>query len=700
MEPIFTGAKYRLGKIINKYIIIQILVDNLDKQSALLYLAKTSRIFRSILKQAPSMIQRRLLKAIKAITTCPEYNKFCLQQWTQGIPEAPQFSNQSISSLFQFSESQINVTAKSIEQLRMLADLTQQKGYSRVKCLTIITDDDFTWKDEEFRRLVKIISPKEQNIGMKKLTFQLQHPIDFNEAVPPSVEILRLSVKFLWSPQHQNDSTTEALKVNYLCITIQEVYELRFILKKIQPQVMLIIDLSRCFDKTFFDRIIKEKVLDGFQTEVLFSIAGTLEITESILSRFEKIKVAKKYLLCKKFNLKSVGSKYIELHKERLVELFKENKSFRRFMGNEFSSFKLQWFARERQLRQNMKIPIPHKSLLFEYLDNLYPDYFFANVMPRNLSAARITMAKYKELLDSDIDTHTMYLEINLYEDSRQSLKYLLKYFIRKCTNLERLTLNLKDMISRDSAPIRDNFIDVCGMIGTKVQKLKKLEINHNEHKYSQQNNNGFSDEIMILHLQQIVEDAKQSLHTLVLNISLNKIDNSEIYQLIKVNKSLLSIFTPQDNKMKKLTLMAHSIDEEICRILLDEINFPHLKSLALICNEIVADDPCLPYLFALTARPLQKLRFLRCPEFDSSKELFMEQILSQLSPAIKLLQIEEASLSLDDCVRILSSQQRTKGFTFRLDNNRVQISDEEVEQLSQTFPEYCILIHCIVKKV
>ncbi|TNV82112.1 hypothetical protein FGO68_gene3300 [Halteria grandinella] len=693
MELIFTGAKYRLGRIKSKYIIIQILLDNLDRISALMFLAKTSRTFRGIIMEAPSMIQRRLLKANKAITTCSEYYKFCLQQWTQGHPEVIMHSNQLIQCLFRNSSSQLNVTASNIEQLRVLAKFTEERGYSKVKCLTIIADIGFTWKDEEFRQLIKIIAPKEQNIGMKLLNLQLQHPIKFNDAVPPSVEVLRLSLKFQWSSSQENEEKTEALKVNYLCITIQEPYELKFFLRKIQPQVMLIIDLSRDCDKTFFDRLVKDKTLDGFPVEVVFTLDESIEITEAILRRFEKIQVAKKYLLGKKFNMKHVGNKYIETHKERLIELFNDNKNFRRFMGDEFDTLQIQWCARERQLRQTMNIPIPRKSLQFESYDNLYPDFFFTNVVDRSISSKRIN--QYRQLIDNDTDYHTKQLLINLRRDSKSSLKYQLKYFLRKCCNLERLCLKLENMISVDNPRYSDDSIKVSEIMNQQVRKLKKLEINFDENYHPRQRNKEFPEEIVFQLFLQILEEAKCTLDTLLLNISWNTIQQSEPQKQAEVNKALLKKFIPQNNKLKKLTLLANQIDEELSRILLDQSHFPHLKSLTLMCNQMDEDDDCIPYLFSLLARPLKKLRFFNCSEFDSKNNLFLEQIILHLSPEIRLLHLEETILSIDDCMRILSSKQRGNGFTFKVVNNRRHILDEEIEQLCQAFPYYCILIHC-----
>ncbi|TNV82042.1 hypothetical protein FGO68_gene2722 [Halteria grandinella] len=692
MEQIVTSGKYRLGRIKSKYIIAQIFLDNLDRQSALMFLAKTSRVFRAIIKEFPSMIQRRLLKAKKAITTCPEYNKFCLQQWIHQLSQPPQLSNLSIRSLFRFSQSQLNVTAKSLEQLRELANYTKEKGYSRVKCLTIIVDIGFTWKDEEFRQLIKVIAPKEQNIGMKMLTYQLQHPINFIEAVPPSVEILRLSVRFEWSPSLQNKESDAPLKVNYLCITISEFYELRFLLKKIQPQVMLIIELSPGYDKMFFDKLAKDQLLDGFTAEVIFTFHDKSEITESILNRFESIKMAKKYLLGQKFIMKHVLKKYIHSHQERLAKLFNENKNFRQFMGDEFDKFQLTWFAAERQLRETMKIPIPRKSLEFESYDNLYPDFFFTNVVDWNISSKRIS--SHKELIDNDKDLHTKQLVINFRYDSKSSIKYQLIYFVRKCSNLQRLCLNLEDIISNEYPRYKDDSVVISEILSQQVTKLKKFEINFSECYHSRQRNKGVQQELVFQIFLQIIEEAKLSIDTLVLNINQNRFEQPDPKVQAEAYKILLRKFIPKDNKLKKLTLLANYIDDELCRMLSDESHFPHLKSLTLVCSQIVEDYDFLPYLSALTARLLQKLRILDCSQFDSQKDLFLEKILMHLSPATKLFHLEGTVLSVDDCVRILSSKQRAKGFTFKLINNRHHISEENIEQLCETFPEYCILIH------
>ncbi|TNV82097.1 hypothetical protein FGO68_gene4754 [Halteria grandinella] len=245
-------------------------------------------------------------------------------------------------------------------------------------------------------------------------TYMVRYPINFSESVPSSVEILRFSVDFEWNPNWQDVDSRGVLKVKYLCVKIKKMVELKYLLKWIMPQVMIVIELPFFSDQSFFEQIVREKTFDGFSAEIVFSLDDQIEITALILKYFDKIQIQKKYLLGKKFSQKNIWKRYLESQKENLVELFNQNKNFEHFLRGQLNSFSAQWSSTDKQLKEIMKLPTPGKIIKVENYDALHPDFFFANVAPREITRLHINDATYNEFADGDLDLYTKQLVINL----------------------------------------------------------------------------------------------------------------------------------------------------------------------------------------------------------------------------------------------------------------------------------------------
>ncbi|TNV82098.1 hypothetical protein FGO68_gene4755 [Halteria grandinella] len=248
-------------------------------------------------------------------------------------------------------------------------------------------------------------------------------------------------------------------------------------------------------------------------------------------------------------------------------------------------------------------------------------------------------------------------------------------------------------MLANDNPRYHIDLFDVKKLLSKRVGKLRKLEVNYSQFENSQHYGRVFPEQKLLQELIQIVDEARDRIDTLNFNISWKIAAPNVISSSSEVMKGILGKLKPGDNKLKKLTLRANQIDEEICALLTNESQFPNLKSLSLICNQIPDDDPCLQFLINVSARSFIKMRFLQCSGFYPQNSVLLEQILCQIPSSIKFLQIDEATLSIDDCMKVLSFKQRPVGFKFQLNYNRHQISDEDVTKLCQMFPKYCILI-------
>ncbi|TNV81845.1 hypothetical protein FGO68_gene16734 [Halteria grandinella] len=75
-----------MGRIKSKYLIISIIVDTMHGKESLAYLSKSCRSFRSILHQVPHLLKNILIKKLKPLITCRQYNNFGLTGWLNLVP--------------------------------------------------------------------------------------------------------------------------------------------------------------------------------------------------------------------------------------------------------------------------------------------------------------------------------------------------------------------------------------------------------------------------------------------------------------------------------------------------------------------------------------------------------------------------------------------------------------------------------------
>ena len=81
-------------------------------------------------------------------------------------------------------------------------------------------------------------------------------------------------------------------------------------------------------------------------------------------------------------------------------------------MGDDYESLTLNWESREKNLRSFIKLPYPTKSIAADGYSNLYPDFFYANVVGKELALKHIKASDYKEYLDHEKDPNTKSLKI------------------------------------------------------------------------------------------------------------------------------------------------------------------------------------------------------------------------------------------------------------------------------------------------
>ncbi|TNV82085.1 hypothetical protein FGO68_gene9553 [Halteria grandinella] len=679
-------AKYRMGRIKSKYLIISIIVDILHGKESLAFLAKTSRIFRNIMLEVPHLIKKRLVKKLKPLITCRQYNNFGLTGWDNFVPSRSFAQSEAIESLFKFSKRELCVTADSMDSLRFLAHLAEKKQSCRVRCLTIPCDRPFSWINEEYHVLLKKISPNELNVHLNRNDRSGQEHLDFKDIIPSSVKAIRLDVSSDWRDANDLDPT-QTVSVDFLYIRVEEPYQLRYLLKKIRPLKMLILALPQSYNKLLLNKIVKEDMLKGIP-QLIITLSEKIEVSSPLLHAFEKIQVSKKYLLGKFFSHQSSLKAYLDFHQSRLVELFKETSVLSKYLGEDLKGISLYWCSIQRQLRDFMKLPYPCKEIEVNGKDKIYADYFNVNIVQERIQES----PKDGRFIYPAKDPFTKFLTINSTYDFNGGVMYEIAYFLRKCTHLERFTLRINDIrLWNDNSACE--FDVKAALLGTS-SNIKKLDAKYFGQYLSHQSN--LVEEQLFNILLNIVTNSKDVLDTLALDIS-SQTTFKRHNTLFEVSNSLIRILTPAQNKLTKVVLRADQLDNYLVDLLQNEHHFPCLKSVFIHCQNIERNSQVINLLIDLASqnkrpkRPIQKLGFSRMTSCFATNDRLKAKVFSMTHPAIQYLKLSKISVTMEDCEKILSGSNKPIGFA--LEVVKSNYSAEQIAYLAQKFPQCCLIL-------
>ncbi|TNV81843.1 hypothetical protein FGO68_gene16732 [Halteria grandinella] len=406
------------------------------------------------------------------------------------------------------------------------------------------------------------------------------------------------------------------------------------------------------------------------------------------MNAFEKIQVGKKYLLGTMFPHKSSLKNYLDSHQSRLEELFKETSVLSEYLGEQFKGFQFKWFSAQRQLRDFMKIPYPCKEIEVQGRDEIYADYFKANIVQERVQV-NPEDAKFIDLVK---DPFTKYLTIQSSYDFNGGVAHEIAYFLRKCTQLERLTLRITDIRLRSNENQCE--FDVKSALQATSSNIQKLDVKYYG-QYQSPVSNLVEEQIYDV-LQNIVTNSKDVLDTLAIDIR-----SSTTYKkygtMFEVSTTLLRILKPVQNKLKKVLLRADQLDNHLANLLQNELHFPCLKSVTINCQHIEDNTKAINILIGLVTknkrpkRPIQKFSFTRMTNYSVTNDKIKTKVLAQTHSAIQYLKLSDAFFSMEDCEKILSGSNKPVGFTLEVVRN--DYSAEQVSYLAQKFPQICFVL-------
>ncbi|TNV81837.1 hypothetical protein FGO68_gene10978 [Halteria grandinella] len=680
-------AKYRLGKIKSKQLIIYIILDSMHGSQSLAYLAQTSRSFRNILLEAPHLIKQRLIKKLKPIITCKQHSLFGLQKIITPSPCLASVSDESLATLFKFSKRELCVTADSLKRLKFIQSLTEQKQSIPVRCLTIPGDRPFSWLDKEYHNLLRLIQPKELNIFLNGNSYLQQEPLDLKAIIPPSVKILRLNIFSGWRDANDIDPSN-VLMVDYLCIKCEEPFHLRYLINKVRPSKMLILELPDKFNKLFINSIVKEDMLKGIP-ELVISLDEKTALTSTLMNEFEKIDVPQKCLLAWKFSKKNYLQKYLDLNQARLEKLFEKNSSFNTFIGDYFERFSFTWESSQGQLRDYMKLSYPSKKIeVLTTNDKTYDDYFKVNIIQRQGINPNPEFANLIDLAD---DPFTRSLTISSTFDNKGIIGQQIVYFLHKCSKLERLTLKLNHFhISYQNKWLE---FDVKKVLQGTSKHLRKLDVQVNGDDIMRRTDEAEKQVLDIL--VNNVKNAKDTLDTIKIRI-LTKTSYKKYGTMFEVSQQLIRQLTPHYNKLKKVSLRADQLDKYLTDLLQNEWHFPYLKSVSLICEYIQNEN--ISFLVDLATknrrpkRPITKLSLLQLTNHFELNDNITTRALAKTHSGIQYLKVSKMSRPMQDWIMVLSGGEKPAGFTFELAQS-FNLTSQDCADLIKMFPQFCIIL-------
>ncbi|TNV82071.1 hypothetical protein FGO68_gene9961 [Halteria grandinella] len=423
--------------------------------------------------------------------------------------------------------------------------------------------------------------------------------------------------------------------------------------------------------------------------QLVIALSEKIEVTPTILRSFDKIQVAKKYLIGYKFTQKGALKNYLHQQQGKLEELFEKNAIFKEYLGYQFDKFSLKWDASQKQLREFMKFPFPCKKIDTRGQEEEYTKYFKANISQESIKENPINA----KLFDSEKDSITKYVEIISLHDDYGGVGHEIAYFLRKCTNLEQLKLTLQNIGVRDE---KDGcpFNVKSALMGTS-NKIKKLDVVYSDYYLDPKKN--IVEEQLFEVLMSVVVYSKNSIDTLALNIR-SETSYKKYGTMFEVTTQLVRELTPGNNKLKKISLRVDQLDIYLVKILQNEWHLPHLKSIGLNCDNIEGNTQNFVNLLDLTTknkrpkRPIQKVSFLTLTNYRVINDKIKTKILAKIHIGIQYLKLNDAWTSMQDCITILSSGPKPIGFTFDIGNNH-KLKAEQAAELVQQYPQYCLIL-------